>query len=341
MQRWRHLAQTVKYQIYVSHARDPYLNLSVEHFLLQKSSPESVILFLYVNRPCVIIGRNQNPWAEVNLRLLNQARNGAISTHRKVQHVDLVRRRSGGGTVFHDEGNMNYSVICPPSIFTRDKHAEMVTRAIRAFTDRARVNERHDIVLDQGSLVPESKFPEEEDMHRTRYYASNATKSPLKISGSAYKFIRNRALHHGTCLLASPSLSTISRYLASPARPFLEIRGVDSVRSPVGNLFTKPDQLLDLMTSFQASVLKSFIQLYRPSESNGIIDVFKAIGTKPQDPPIHQKGDEWAVAAVSDDFAEMEEVSRGIAELKVSFDIPTEFSFSMITDSVVLLVSIL
>ena len=81
--------------------------------MLQKSSPESAILFLYVNRPSIIIGRNQNPWLEVNLALLSQGRNKPETEPPGLGVVDLVRRRSGGGTVFHDEGNVNWSIICP------------------------------------------------------------------------------------------------------------------------------------------------------------------------------------------------------------------------------------
>lgn len=122
----RHLSSPV--QSYTSTSNDPYLNLSIEHHLLQKSTPETTIFFTYVNRPSIIIGRNQNPWLEVNLALLNPTRH----THDDASSpgaIDLVRRRSGGGTVFHDEGNVNWSIICPSANFTRDKHAEMVVRA--------------------------------------------------------------------------------------------------------------------------------------------------------------------------------------------------------------------
>lgn len=208
---------------FVSRSRDPVVNLSIEHYLLQKSAHDSTILFLYTNGPCIIIGRNQNPWLEVNLGLLGQ---GAVG---------LVRRRSGGGTVFHDEGNVNWSVISPPAHFTRDKHAEMVVRALRSLgVERARVNERHDIVLDQG---PPTTTAPAADTHRTAFTVDDpAGPRPLKVSGSAYKLVRGRALHHGTCLLSSPNLNAISHYLHSPAKPFIKAYGVESVSSPVANI---------------------------------------------------------------------------------------------------------
>jgi len=234
-------------QSYISSSSDPYLNLSIEHHLLQKSSPESAILFLYVNRPSIIIGRNQNPWLEVNLALLKSA----SGSHRPetepagLGNVDLVRRRSGGGTVFHDEGNVNWTVISPSAKFTRDKHAEMVVRALRSLgVSRSRVNERHDVVLDQGSEAKEIGI-DPEDTHATVYQVRDGDgPRPLKVSGSAYKLTRQRALHHGTCLLSSPNLNVIPHYLHSPAKPFITARGVESVSSPVGNIMLSDEKFM-------------------------------------------------------------------------------------------------
>lgn len=235
------LAQPV--QSYISTSRDPYLNLSIEHFLLQKSAPDSAIVFLYVNRPSIIIGRNQNPWLEVNLALLSPGRGGRPETEPSgLGAVDLVRRRSGGGTVFHDEGNVNWTVISPPASFTRDKHAEMVTRALRSCgVGRARVNERHDIVLDQGQVRAQV---DPGDTHVTPYTRDDAPR-PLKVSGSAYKLTRQRALHHGTALLSSPNLQVIPDYLHSPAKPYITARGVESVSSPVGNLLLRNGEFIE------------------------------------------------------------------------------------------------
>ena len=227
-----------KLQSYISTSRDPYLNLSIEDHILRKSPADSTVLFLYVNRPCVVIGRNQNPWTEVNLGILNAARETSEvkdSEPLGIGTVDLVRRRSGGGTVFHDEGNLNWSITCPRGDFTRDLHAEMVVRALRNLgIQRARVNERHDIVLDQGS---EKRPSDPQDTHRTPYTVEEG-KLPraLKVSGSAYKLTRLRALHHATTLLSSPNLHLIPRYLRSPAKNFIQAQGVESVSSPVSNI---------------------------------------------------------------------------------------------------------
>ena len=88
-----------KLQSYVSRSSDPYLNLSIEDHILRKSPPDSTVLFLYVNRPCVVIGRNQNPWTEVNLSILNAAtgmKDLKDTEPPGIGVVDLVRRRSGG-----------------------------------------------------------------------------------------------------------------------------------------------------------------------------------------------------------------------------------------------------
>ena len=216
-----------KSQVYISRSLDPYLNLSIEHYLLQKTPPDSTVLFLYINEKSVIIGRNQNPWVESHIPSLKHTYDSL-----------LVRRRSGGGTVFHDRGNVNYSVICPTPDFNRDKHAEMVVRALHKLgVDRARVNERHDIVMDRvGTDLQDSR--------------------PLKVSGSAYKLTRLRSLHHGTCLLSSDNLPIISKILWSPSKRYITARGVDSVSSPVANVNVAQQD-------FEEAVVAEFDELYK------------------------------------------------------------------------------
>ena len=231
-----------KPKIFLSRSLDPYLNLSIEHYLLQKTHPESTILFLYTNKPCIIIGRNQNPWLEANLNLLRTTRQPSPTGDKEV--LDLVRRRSGGGAVFHDRGNVNYSVICPTAAFDRDRHAEMVVRALKNWgVTQARVNQRHDILLQRSEGL-----------------------QPLKVSGSAYKVTRLRSLHHGTCLLSSPNIGNISQYLRSPAKPYIKARGVDSVSSPVANVGISNE-------NFEDAVVEEFQQMYASAGEPTIVGV--------------------------------------------------------------------
>jgi lipoate---protein ligase len=230
---------------------NPYFNLSVEHYLLTQSHPDSHILLFYTNRPCVVIGRNQNPWLETDLKRLREGlpvepipvskkprelnlpdddREAELKESGRT-HVNLVRRRSGGGTVFHDHGNLNFSVIVPNNkAFTRRVHAEMIAQALRplpgsgsayghhySYSD-VKVNDRNDIVM----------------LHK------NDKSQWLKCSGSAFKLTRSRALHHGTLLISSPYIDRISDLLRSPGRDFISAKGVESVRSKVSNLTQTP-----------------------------------------------------------------------------------------------------
>ncbi|KAI1106363.1 hypothetical protein F4804DRAFT_41070 [Jackrogersella minutella] len=257
-------------QAYISRSTDPYLNLSIEQHLLTKTAAETVVLFLYANRPCVVIGRNQNPWLEVNLGLL-RGDHGVVSGGE--DEVQLARRRSGGGTVFHDAGNVNYSVVCPTAAFDRDKHAAMVVRALAALgVGGARVNKRHDIEMDG---------PEREGEEG----------GPFKISGSAYKLTRLRALHHGTCLLDSPNLHRVGPLLRSPAAPYIKARGVDSVRSPIRNVG------LSDARAFEDAVVAQFRAMYGDVEAE-VIDEAEAIRILRHEPDIaaeyfHLKSPEW------------------------------------------------
>ncbi|KAK6824727.1 hypothetical protein PG987_012221 [Apiospora arundinis] len=277
---------TNRVQIYVSRCHNPYLNLSFEHYLLQKSHPDSVVLLLYTNRPCVVIGRNQNPWLEVNLNSLNRqellappSSSSQPLLHLEGDHddtdaalmgVQLVRRRSGGGTVFHDLGNVNYSVLCPPAAFDRDRHALMVVRALRSLgVSTARVNERHDIVVD-------------DDTSKASATATATATSTFKVSGSAYKLTRLRSLHHGTCLLSTPNLDRVGRFLRSPAAPYLKARGVDSVRSRIRNVGVAN-------AAFEEAVVAEFGAMY------GNVDV-ETVATR--------------------DIQEIPEVMRGYEELR-------------------------
>ncbi|CAL8582447.1 hypothetical protein XPA_008109 [Xanthoria parietina] len=263
----RLVTSPIKHHVYVSRSSDVALNLSIEHYLFQRSHPASTVLFLYVNKPCIVIGTNQNPWFEVNHALTRRNAASLDSFSQRDEPVPkdeirVIRRRSGGGTVFHDLGNVNFSVIFPlVDKIVNYKHAEMVVRAIRKTNPRARVNHRHDIVLDPGPLLDESDWPDSHDTRRTAYAFDNGELEPRKISGSAGKASGPRGLHHGTCLLASPNLASISKYLCSPAAPFLVTKAAPSTPSPVANIISQ-DTPKPTTSMLQQQIIDAFIQMY-------------------------------------------------------------------------------
>ncbi|PYH46108.1 putative lipoate--protein ligase [Aspergillus saccharolyticus JOP 1030-1] len=289
-----------KHQIYQSLSTDPYINLSIEHFLLQHAPADSNILFLYINRPCVVIGRNQNPWLETNLRLLHNDRATRPSPNNESETAPLyVRRRSGGGAVFHDEGNLNYSVISPRATFTRNKHAEMLVRALhRIGATTISVNDRHDIVMrleNSGERLLDLQ--------------------PRKISGSAFKLTRERALHHGTCLLDSPNIDRLGSFLRSPAREYMISKGVDSVRSPVTNVSSA---LKNAPVSFEiqdaiAGVMDEFAGLYGTCSDA----VRRAQRAHIMDESELYAGEDWVVGTVGAEQGYGEaEIVKGLEEMK-------------------------
>ncbi|KAK0569674.1 hypothetical protein OC861_000756 [Tilletia horrida] len=192
------------------------------------------LCLLYRNRPCVVIGRNQNPWKELNIR--EMAKRG----------IPMVRRRSGGGSVFHDLGNTNYSIHVDKDVFTRRINAELVSRALNnllhsspgssLLPDKAPiasvyVNHRSDICV---RMSPSSHTALPAPLDPT---IKPDPPDPLerKISGSAYKLTAHRAYHHGTLLLHA-DLSQLGHSLRNLRGEALQSKGVASVRATVVNL---------------------------------------------------------------------------------------------------------
>ncbi|KIS68079.1 uncharacterized protein UMAG_03661 [Mycosarcoma maydis] len=225
------VSETRSPQAYVSLSTNPWFNLAFEDHLFRSVDPSIPICFLYRNSPCVVVGRNQNPWKELN------------ATAMRSIGLPMVRRRSGGGTVYHDLGNTNYSFHIPRDDFDRRTHAELVARALNAApvglhlsrTDLARsdvgayVNGRNDICIrvkrgfDRNSTT------------KTQAQADQLGFEERKVSGSAYKLVNKRAYHHGTMLL-SASLRSLGSSLRNDRGELLVTKGVASVPAPVANL---------------------------------------------------------------------------------------------------------
>jgi lipoate---protein ligase len=173
---------------------DPFRNLALEESLLERGLGDRGALLLYADSPCLVIGRNQNPWAEL----------------REDAGLPVLRRASGGGAVYHDEGNLNWALIAPRAGHDRPSELALVARALR-------------------SLGIES----EEGARGGLYVTSPARFAGTKISGTARRIAAERVLHHGT-LLVDADLSRMRRCLGG-----IEVersRALASVSSPCVNL---------------------------------------------------------------------------------------------------------
>ncbi len=171
----------------------PYRNLAAEKALMDRIRPGECVLFLWQNRHTVVIGRNQNAWEECRVDLLRE------------EGGYLARRLSGGGAVYHDEGNLNFSFLVGREDEDPARQSEVILRAVRSLGIPAERTGRND-------LETEGR----------------------KCSGHAWYRAADRCCHHGT-LMMDVDLDRMGRYLtAAPAK--LRSRSVASVRSRVMNL---------------------------------------------------------------------------------------------------------
>ena len=166
---------------------DPHFNMSFDEYCLQRLQSDDDVFYLWQNRPSVIIGHNQDAAQEVNLEYLR--RNGIV----------LARRVTGGGAVYHDLQNLNYSIV------GRKPRIEVIVEALRSLGVPAELTGRNDIFVEGR-----------------------------KVSGFARSVYHQRELIHGT-LMYDVDIDVLTRALDTPQSK-LNRKGVASVRSRVTNL---------------------------------------------------------------------------------------------------------
>ena len=152
-----------------------------------------VTLYLWRNHRTVVIGQNQNPFSECNVEAL-EADGGY-----------LMRRKTGGGAVYHDDGNINFSFVVPKALYDQTRQFGVIQRAVESFGLHTELSGRNDILVEGR-----------------------------KFSGNAFSKGRVNDLHHGTILIKG-NMEDLARYL-KPKPAKLQKHGVASVRSRVVNL---------------------------------------------------------------------------------------------------------
>ena len=203
-------------RIVIGKQYDPYLNLAIENNLLDNYLENTITLFLWKNEHTVVIGTNQNPYSECNVELFLSEKG------------HIARRRTGGGAVYHDLGNLNFSFIADNNIYDVKRQMTVIQKALLNFGLETEVSGRNDITY-QGR----------------------------KFSGNAFAKTKYQGLHHGTILIKTDS-ERLQKYLkVKPAK--LYKHGVKSVASRVINL----SEVADITSeNIIPHLIKAFEEVY-------------------------------------------------------------------------------
>jgi lipoate-protein ligase A len=179
----------------IRHETDPYFNLAAEEYVMENFDRDCFMLWR--NAPTIIVGRHQNTLAEINVDYVRQ------------NNLPVVRRMSGGGAVFHDLGNLNFTFVTAIDAYRNDvdfrRFTEPILDALRRLGVNARFEGRNDLTIDGR-----------------------------KFSGNAEYIRRGRILHHGTLLFSARMTDVAAALRPDPAK--FDDKAVKSVRSRVTNI---------------------------------------------------------------------------------------------------------
>ncbi|EGC36217.1 hypothetical protein DICPUDRAFT_151371 [Dictyostelium purpureum] len=209
-------------KIYKSTTTNALFNIATEDWLFKEFDTNKQVLYLWRNTPTVVIGRYQNPFKECHLQKMDE------------DGVVLARRFSGGGAVYQDLGNTNFTFLSSTSTYDKNKNTQIILDSLKSIgLPKPEASGRNDILIDGK-----------------------------KVSGSAYKQSGNRSFHHGT-LMIDVNLDSLQKYL-NPNKDKLKSKGITSVISRVTNMKTlKPNMTHEEICD---SIINEFCKVY--GESN-------------------------------------------------------------------------
>jgi len=207
----------MKLRLAKSNSFNPWHNLSLEEYLMSTVKDDEIILYLWQNEHTVVIGKNQNAWKECAWQQLED------------DEGKLARRLSGGGAVYHDLGNLNFTFIMNKEHYDLHKQHTVIINALKSFDIVAEFSGRNDMLIDGK-----------------------------KFSGHAYYYSKNKSYHHGT-LMVDSDLEKLGYYL-KPSEKKIKSKGVDSVRSRVTNISDKNSRVT--IENLKQAMDESFVELY-------------------------------------------------------------------------------
>ncbi len=211
----------MKTRIIESKSHSPWFNLAVEEFLKEDLENGEVCLYLWQNAHTIVMGKHQNPWNEVNVELFEQ--DGGT----------LARRTTGGGTVYHDLGNMNFTFAMDDKYMDLEKQLSVIVKALKNLGIDAKFSGRNDILA-----------------------------NGRKFSGNAFSRGKGRYVHHGT-IMFDVDMGALGKYL-NVSEKKLESKAIKSVKSRVINLTEiNPDVTVPLLYE---NLAKAFEEIYAPAE---------------------------------------------------------------------------
>jgi len=198
---------------------DPHINLAIEEYALKNLDINETYLLFYINEPSIIIGKNQNTIEEINTEYVES--NG----------IHVVRRLSGGGAVYHDLGNLNFSFITKDdgnSFHNFRKFTEPVVAALKKLGVNAQLSGRNDLEVEGR-----------------------------KVSGNAQFSTKGRMFSHGTLMLNSEIENVVSALKVKKDK--IESKGIKSVRSRVANISEFLTEKLEI-SEFRSLLLKNIFE---------------------------------------------------------------------------------
>ena len=281
----------LKCNIYISQSYKTELNLSLEEYFLDNIKEDECAFFLWQSRNTIVIGRNQNALKECNIEQI------------KKDNVQLIRRLSGGGAVYHDLGNINFSFIAHEDQYSLEKQFKVILNALKKFGINGNFNGRNDLIVDEK-----------------------------KFSGNAFISEKDNRLHHGT-LLVDANLEKLKDYL-NPSDLKIKAKGFDSVKSRVINLNSIDSTLT--VELLKEHLIASFEEVYGNAQQ--IYRVKEAALKENLEPYVEKYlSDEWNFDDTPEfDINFEEKFTWGIIEFKVVIDNGFLRSCHINTDSIIL-----